>query len=252
MEDIRWTTELLHPTELEAGSIAEVVFRYSNQNEYDHRIRSVVIAPSWDLTQEIEVSITDGLVVPSKEEKCLPATKIEIPSEIGGRQGFRVGFELSEYTKNNNYSFKTRWDGSISRVEVRDANEYRPLLCVSGGDEDVSVIRELIYNWGFDVQEVHNQQDVVGYFNKNEDKPIAAFGAAFPNDNDSSSRPLLNTTVSVALSYDVIAVVFKHASADLPDLPDTCVIIEFDPTDELDLEIQSSPFVSRNMWSKRN
>lgn len=166
MEDIRWTTELLHPTELEAGSIAEVVFRYSNQNEYDHRIRSVVIAPSWDLTQEIEVSITDGLVVPSKEEKCLPATKIEIPSEIGGRQGFRVVFELSEYTKNNNYSFKTRWDGSISRVEVRDANEYRPLLCVSGGDEDVSVIRELIYNWGFDVQEVHNQQDVVGYFNK--------------------------------------------------------------------------------------
>lgn len=243
MSDIQWTAELLQPTELEPNSTVDIVVHYNNQNEYDHHLRTVLLSPTWDLTQEFESSDPVNIEVPSGETKRLPAIEAAIPQGIGGKQGFRVGVEVRRLQGDHSSEYQEEWNDTVFRLPVSDFDKYRPILCVSGNDEGDTTLRRLIHNWGFDVQEVYEQENVITAFKENEDTPIAVFGAVFPGNDDSSSRHLLSSAVSTALSSDTVAIVFKHTNADLPSLPDECIIIDFDPSDELRLEKESGPLL---------
>jgi hypothetical protein len=167
--------------------------------------------------------------------------EIETPQGLGGQQGFRVGAEVGGHDEEGKTNYREMWSESIIRVDVRNSVRYRSLVRIAGNEENYSVVRKLIHDWGFDIQVVDEDREAGGEFAQDENRPLCFFGVLLPGNDDALSRQRLSNTASIADSHNVFVVIFKHESTDLPTLPSSKMIIEFGPSDELPLEEEAGP-----------
>ena len=236
----QWHVKLRKPLHLSPDSIAELILQYTNKNDYPHSVRSLSLTRTWDLEYEsyhpINCRVNPG------ETECLPPIPLDTPPGIGGRQGVRVRFEVWGHSDDETMGDSKQWGASPLRRKVRNSDDYRPIFCVSGSG-DCSAVRQLAYNWGFDIREEYDQQGVIESFNESEILPIALFGIVLPSTGGSSSRGLVSAAATIALDRNRVPLIFRHdrvSDDDMPDLHDQCIIIEFDPDDELRLEQEAA------------
>jgi len=236
MGELQWRVGVCEPDALPPDSTVELVLQYTNRNDYPHHVQSASLARTWDSSHVSHHSV-DREIAPGATERLAPI-RLTTPRGIGGNQGVRIGFDVGEATDRETTDYERKWGEAPLRLDVPGAAEYRPVYCVSGSGDD-SAVRRLVHDWGFDVREVHDPEGVVDAFEATETTPIAVFGVVLPSGDGASSRGLVSSAATAARNENRIPLVFRHEGmedAAMPDLPDQCIVIEFDPDDEPRLE----------------
>lgn len=138
MTDINCEVQPQDSITLEPNTTAELVFSYTNLNERgSHHIQSLVLSPTWaletDIQHEIDVEVGPG------ETVSLKPLELEIPEGVGGRQGFLTRVKVQDRSvETDPYEWVTM--DSISRVNVRNADRHRALVCSADDGELVPLV----------------------------------------------------------------------------------------------------------------
>jgi len=234
MDKSQYSTAPLIADQIEAGKKCSVGFQYKNEtSDCYHYIRSVTVSPSWNIDENKRYSI-DVLVPPGVEEK-ITDIQIEVPSMVGGRQGFEYSIEIGQGRDPQSIEFEHVGPNTIYRSEVYGSKRYSALLCATDNGATRSIVQEFLQNYGFDIHVAANRKEAIERIKKSETKPLCCAGVVTP-ENEDDIEPFLISATSAAMTQDLIPSVFVHTDAETPNIPENVAVFRIDPTNEPAIE----------------
>lgn len=234
------SVQLLSPEQLVPDSSAKLVIKYVNKNkDLNHHIKSVSFSPTWDLTEDKTYEV--DLTVPGGKGTQLLDEIINIPPSIGGHQGFLIKINRGISDKSGNINYSNCQTGAPIRVPVTGASRHQTVLCHAGTSEYTSSVQNLIQNWGFNVSAANREELVINQLESTDDKPVCVFGIL--SSNVDGDRDLVSSAASIAASRNSLSMVFATKSVELPRLPDECIVVKCDLSDEVTLEQEAGPLL---------
>jgi hypothetical protein len=192
---------LVEPTpgsdELTPGGNCDLVLEYTNTGAVTHRVESVLIEPTWNLSERRSADI--GNEVPAGASRELTTIRTVVPEGLAGRHGFRIGVKTQALTddteSDDGPNSKTIWMDSIRRFEVAGTNrdEYRALVCFSEGDDEYQLINQLLKDYGYDPDFIESHEELIS-----QEKPTLVLGVVL-----SESVNLVSSAMTWASPDDV-------------------------------------------------
>jgi len=178
------------------GSRCILTIVYSNTGTGTHRVESVLLRPTWDLSDQRTADIKNE--IPAGETRKLTRIRTPVPEGLAGRHGFRIGVKtqtLDDATESGGaYNTETVWMESIRRFEVAGTNhgEHKALVCFSEGDDQYKIIKKLLMDYGYDPDLVVSHDELIS-----QEKPALILGVAL-----SESVSLVSSAMTWAAPVD--------------------------------------------------
>jgi outer membrane protein assembly factor BamB len=225
MDDLRGGVRLKRPKELIPDESVSAVFDYHNRDrEAFHHLKNVSLWPTWNPHQK--VTISDISVLPNDSKRLL-TTDVDTPLGLSGRQGFHVESEVGSPTENGEMEYHHYNTVTPLAVPVVGTVQYDAVLYTAGAGDPNRSVRDFIQNWGFNMYLASAEQEVREQLTEFANKP-ACFVGVIPVDSNKQGRQTISSAVSVALSWDIPALVLVEDGLTQTNLPESgdCFIIK--------------------------
>jgi len=213
---MRAHVKLLTPDRLRPQSEAKITVGYETKSDFPHHVTSVTLVPTWNPEKRMNFS-TDQIIFPGTERRIV-LDQVEIPVGIGGYQGFKFEFEVTEaWVEGADYT----------RLEVdplrREVSEYAKLdaLCYVNEDVPSESVKKFIKNWGFNFETISNSKEISMEMSQRDD--LSCVFCVARSDEDIEA---LNQIISDAVGHGIFPIVLAESELEFEQYGDDFLLIE--------------------------
>jgi outer membrane protein assembly factor BamB len=234
MDEGRATMGLGGPSSLSPDSTVEFIIQYANRNDtVTHRLRTITISPTWDLSQEQTHDLNQS--VPARTKQNVLRTPLETPPGLGGRHGAHVSFEVEVIIEDGDVYSDHRHTADPLTVPVTDARQFRAVACSAGDGEFPGPVRRVIQQWGFDIYAAEDVQDVKVRLAEFNDLPTLFVGVVPTSGDDEEGRQRVSNAAWAADERATLSIIFADQGVSLPELPPETAVFQCQLADQREL-----------------
>lgn len=230
---MRGVVRIASPDTLETDSISDLKFIFESRDDRAYHIRSVYLSPTWDLMDRSR-HIVDKTVFP-ETKKIIDVGQTHFPPALGGKQGYRIGFEVSPYLEGE-MEYEVVWAGPV-RKSISNSTPIESVIHIPKDRTVATEIQEVLALWGFQATTVNGAKEGLDHIRGSD--PSCFFGVLSHGSNEATVNSVENMAAA-AVEEGVWPLIFTDNQSHAEHLSQEAIVVECDMSNCRDIERESS------------